>query len=171
MAETEWTRRAHLFVRASIAAIARDKAEQIMPDTNERRMFDIGRYSITGEDPVQVFGCNTALKPAFVQRWKDEFIDLNPDNVRWYLLNAGDNSLIATNSETVTPTGQIWSFDDSLNDMGIQLIQVTYEPEAFAMTNPVPNVTILGRDVPLSSQWTWDKIIYPIIRKVRRYDT
>ena len=119
---TEWTRRAHIFVRSTIIEAAKDKAESIMPDTNEREMFSV-RLSISGDEPVQTFGCNTALKLPFVQRWKDEFIDLNPANVTWFLLDAADETLLATNSDSVVVSGQVWTWQDSVNDVGLVRIE------------------------------------------------
>ncbi len=119
---TEWTRRAHIFVRNTIIETAKEKAEQIMPDTNEREMFSV-RLSISGDEPVQAFGCNTALKLSFVQRWKDEFIDLNSANVTWFLLDAADETLLATNSQTVVVSGQAWTWQDSVNDVGLVRIE------------------------------------------------
>ncbi len=119
---TEWTRRAHIFVRNSIIETAKEKAESIMPDTNEREMFSV-RLSISGDEPVQAFGCNTALKLPFVQRWKDEFIDLNPANVTWFLLDAATEILLATNSQTVIASGQAWAWQDSVNDVGLVRIE------------------------------------------------
>ena len=113
-----------MFVRASIIEAAKDKAEAIMPDTNEREMFSV-RLSITGDEPVQAFGCNTALKLSFVQRWKDEFIDLNPANVTWFLLDAADEILLATNSQTVVVSGQVWAWQDSIDD--IELVRIEEE--------------------------------------------
>ncbi len=121
---TEWTRRAHIFVRNSIIAVAKDKAEAIMPDTNEREMFSV-RLSISGNEPAQALGCNTALKLPFVQRWKDEFIDLNPANVTWFLLDAADEILLATNSQTVVVSGQVWAWQDSIDD--IELVRIEEE--------------------------------------------
>ncbi len=119
---TEWTRRAHIFVRSAIIETAKDKAGAIMPDTNEREMFSV-RLSISGDEPVQAFGCNTALKLSFVQRWKDEFIDLNPAKVTWFLLDAADETLLATNSDSVVVSGQVWAWQDSIDDAGLQVIQ------------------------------------------------
>lgn len=119
---TEWTRRAHIFVRSTIIETAKDKAEQIMPDTNEREMFSV-RLSISGDEPVQAFGCNTALKLSFVQRWKSEFIDLNPAKVTWFLLDAADETLLATNSQTVVVSGQEWTWQDSIDDTGLVRIE------------------------------------------------
>ena len=85
-------------------------------------MFEVLKLSTSGSLPAQAYACNTALKLTFVQRWKDEFIDLNPNNVRWFLMNlAGE--LIATNSPTVTATGQAWDFGQSLDDTGLTIIQ------------------------------------------------
>lgn len=119
---TEWTRRAHIFARSTIIETAKDKAEAIMPDTNERDMFGV-QLSISGNEPVQAFGCNTALKLSFVQRWKDEFIDLNPAKVTWFLLDAADEILLATNSQAVIASGQAWSWQDSLDGIGLVRIE------------------------------------------------
>ena len=119
---TEWTRRAHIFVRNTIIEVAKNKAESIMPDTNEREMFSVP-LSVSGDEPVQAFGCNTALKLTFVQRWKDEFIDLNPANVTWFLLDAADETLLATNSQTVIANGQEWAWQDSIDDVGLVRIE------------------------------------------------
>ena len=115
---TEWTRRAHIFVRSTIIEAAKGKAEEIMPDTNEREMFGV-RLSVSGDEPVQAFGCNTALKLSFVQRWKGEFIDLNPAKVTWFLLSAADETLLTTNSQTVIASGQAWTWQDSVDDVGL----------------------------------------------------
>ncbi len=119
---TEWTRRAHIFVRSTIIEAAKGKAESIMPDTNEREMFSV-RLSPTGSEPPKVYGCNTALKIAHVQRWKDEFIDLNPAKVTWFLLDTDDETLLATNSQTVEVSGQAWSWQDSISDVGLVRIE------------------------------------------------
>lgn len=119
---TEWTRRAHIFVRNTIIETAKDKAEAIMPDTNEREMFSV-RLSPTGNEPPKAFGCNTALKLSFVQRWKDEFIDLNPAKVTWFLLDASGETLLATNSQTVVVSGQAWAWQDSIADVGLLRIE------------------------------------------------
>lgn len=123
---TEWVRRAHIFIRANIIEEAKDRAALIMPDINEREMFSV-RLSVSGDEPPQVFGCNTALKLSHVQRWKDEFIDLNPANVTYFLLDAATNTLLATNSLTVVVNGQIWTWQDSLGDVGLVVIQPTME--------------------------------------------
>lgn len=120
---TDWTRRAHIIIRAAIVDAAKDKAEAIMPDINERAMFSV-RLSVSGNEPAQAFGCNTALKQSHVQRWKDEFIDLNPVNCTWYLLNSG-SELIATNSGAITASGQLWTWADSLGEVGIVPIEGT----------------------------------------------
>ncbi len=119
---TEWTRRAHIFVRSTIIEAAKGKAEDIMPGINEREMFSV-RLSVSGDEPVQAFGCNTALKLAFVQRWEDEFIDLNPAKVTWFLLDAADETLLATNSETVEVSGQAWTWQESIDDIGLVRVE------------------------------------------------
>ena len=119
---TEWTRRAHIFVRNTIIETAKDKAEAVMPDTNEREMFSV-RLSPSGNEPPKAYGCNTALKLSFMQRWKSEFIDLNPAKVTWFLLSAADETLLATNSDSVIVSGQVWTWQDSVNDVGLVRIE------------------------------------------------
>ena len=119
---TQWTRRAHIFVRSTIIEAAKDKAEAIMPDTNEREMFSI-RFSISGNEPVQAFGCNTALKLIYVQQLKSELIDTNPNKVTWFLLDAADETLLATNSQTVIVSGQEWAWQDSIDNVGLLRIE------------------------------------------------
>lgn len=119
---TDWTRRAHIFVNTAIIAAARTKAQAILPDAAEHLMFDAVRLSPKGTEPVRAYGCDTALKVAYVQRWKTEFIDLNPANVRWYLLDAATAALLATNSTTVQAAGQPWTWEQSLADVGLKVI-------------------------------------------------
>ena len=119
---TQWTRCAHIYVNASIIQAAKAKAQAIMPDLREERMFDAVRLSVSGNLPAQAYGCSTALKVTFVQRWKAEFIDLNPNNVRWYLMNL-QGQLIATNSPTVNANKQSWTWQQSIDDIGLTVIE------------------------------------------------
>lgn len=124
---TLWTRRAIILVNADVAAAAKTKAESVMADMElasaQRAMFEVVRLSTTSSEPALAFGCNTALKPAMVARWKNEFIDLNPSKVRWYLMDAANNTLIATNSPDIIVSGQAWTWQDALNDVGLQVIE------------------------------------------------
>ncbi len=117
---TQWLWRGYLFIR-SVDNTAQNRTDfanafanngSMETVVNERKLFDGAiRFSTTGEDPVQAFGINTAVK-------KDMRDDLkaildNLTNARYAVVaNVAhgqweENELALTNFPGVTPSGQI----------------------------------------------------------------
>ena len=127
MTLTEWKFKVYLFVRAVDATAANRQAlAQILVDNggmevlqDELKMFDsVHRFSLTGEEPAQVYGLSIPAKLAM----RDDFVTFlgTLTNARYAvtantdLVNYDENELILTNFP-ITPNGQLVTWDTALN--------------------------------------------------------
>ena len=90
----------------------------------ERDTFPAANLSTTGAAPGTHAAASLPLFPALRQRLQDREGSL-PVGVRVYVVNAETGNLARTNSATAQASvGQVWSFEASLADLGLQRIQV-----------------------------------------------
>lgn len=139
MAETEWKWRIMLFVRAADNTPANRQAfSQIFVDggsgeslENEEKIFDSAvRLSTTGQLPAQAFGVSTAAKGTMRTAIKALLDSLT--NARYVVVanttlpQYADGELIDTNFDGLTPSGQIFTWQDTLDfifaEFGVQPI-------------------------------------------------
>ena len=123
MTLTEWKFKVYLFVRAVDATAANRQAlAQILVDNggmevlqDELKMFDsVHRFSLTGEEPAQVYGLSLPAKLAM----RDDFVTFlgTLTNARYAvtantdLVQYQENELIMTNFP-ITPNGQLVTWD------------------------------------------------------------
>lgn len=126
---TAWVYRVYLFVRADTLANAKTKARSIMAylegEAAQDATFDAVRLSVSGSTPVQAYGCSTALTAAMATRLKAELEDvvLDPAKFRAYVCDYDTLALRRTNSPNVVANRQVFTWDDALADMGLQVIR------------------------------------------------
>ena len=151
MQKTEWKFRIYLFMRVSdITELVKDDFVSIFVDNgsmesaaDERKMFDsVTRLSMSGEEPAQVYGVNTAAKTDMRDGFK-ALLDTLPDARYVVVANTtlpsyADGEFILTNFDVdPLPVGKVVTWDQALNflnrEFGLIVIQPPDEFEAASL--------------------------------------
>ncbi len=137
---TDWLWRIYLFIRQqdNTAQNRNDFANAFVNGgsletvANERKLFNSAvRFSTTGNDPVQAFGINTAAKKSMRDDLKDVLDNLT--DARYAVVanvahgSWQENELALTNFPSITPSGQIATWQSALtlleNEFGLLVIE------------------------------------------------
>jgi hypothetical protein len=139
MAITDWKWRVYIFIRAvDVTPAAKAAFAQVYVDgdclesyEDQLRMFDnVVRLSLSGEEPAQVYGVNTAAKTSMRDGFK-ALLDVLPQARYAVVANTTlpeyeDGELVFTNFPGIVPSGQIVTWDKALqylyNEFGLIVI-------------------------------------------------